>query len=163
MPPYYDGQTTRKRSGRQLRFPDTVTYFQTSLPDGLLPTCEEAGVLGALTGVIGSMQALEIIKEVTGTGDSLAGRLILYDAKACRFQEISYSRRRGNLASPTREVGNCRFSQRTATSRNFVNSETSFCYPIGAYAECTIDTLKTAGHFKIAGTEGIWSMNSNQL
>ena len=66
--------------------------FPNKPPDGLLPTCEEAGVLGALTGVIGSMQALEIIKEITGTGDSLAGRLVLYDAKACRFQEISYSR-----------------------------------------------------------------------
>jgi len=57
-----------------------------------LPSCEEAGVLGALTGVMGSMQALEVIKEICGFGDSLVGRLVLYDAKACRWQQISYAR-----------------------------------------------------------------------
>jgi adenylyltransferase/sulfurtransferase len=39
------------------------------------------------------MQALEIIKEITGTGESLTGRLLLYDAKSARFQEIEYSRK----------------------------------------------------------------------
>ena len=48
-------------------------------PDGLLPSCEEAGIVGALTGIIGSMQALEVIKEITGAGESLAGRLVMYD------------------------------------------------------------------------------------
>lgn len=66
--------------------------FPQQPPEGLLPSCEEAGILGALTGVIGSMQALEIIKEITETGDSLAGRLLLYDAKSARFQEIAYAR-----------------------------------------------------------------------
>lgn len=64
--------------------------FPEKPPEGLLPTCEEAGILGALTGVIGSMQALEIIKEITETGESLAGRLLLYDAKSTRFREIVY-------------------------------------------------------------------------
>jgi molybdopterin-synthase adenylyltransferase len=53
-------------------------------PPGLVPSCEEAGILGALTGIIGSIQALEAIKEILGIGDSLAGRLLLYDALAAR-------------------------------------------------------------------------------
>ena len=49
-------------------------------PPGLVPSCEEAGVLGALTGVVGAMQAMEVIKEVLGLGQSLAGKVMLYDA-----------------------------------------------------------------------------------
>jgi molybdopterin-synthase adenylyltransferase len=56
-----------------------------SPPPGLVPSCEEAGILGALTGIIGSIQALEAIKEIVGVGDSLAGRLLLYDALAARM------------------------------------------------------------------------------
>ncbi len=74
-------------------YPRYRDIFPQKPPDGLLPTCEEAGILGALTGIIGSMQALEIIKEITETGESLAGRLILYDAKSTRFQEITYKRK----------------------------------------------------------------------
>jgi adenylyltransferase/sulfurtransferase len=53
-------------------------------PPGLLPTCEEAGILGALTGIIGSIQAIEVIKELVGIGEGLAGKLLLYDALAAR-------------------------------------------------------------------------------
>jgi len=63
-------------------------------PDGLLPACAEAGILGALTGVIGSIQALEVLKVVAGIGEPLIGRLLLYDALAQRFDEIRYKRRR---------------------------------------------------------------------
>jgi len=49
-------------------------------PPGSVPACAEAGVLGALGGVMGSLQALEVIKEIAGIGDSLSGRLLLYDA-----------------------------------------------------------------------------------
>ena len=48
-------------------------------PPGSVPSCTEAGILGALTGVMGSMQALEALKEILGIGESLAGRLLLYD------------------------------------------------------------------------------------
>ncbi|MEM7300074.1 MAG: molybdopterin-synthase adenylyltransferase MoeB [Pseudomonadota bacterium] len=66
--------------------------FPTPPEPGTIPTCEEAGVLGALTGILGSMQALEVIKEITGVGDGLVGRLLLYDARRCRFQLLNYRR-----------------------------------------------------------------------
>lgn len=56
-------------------------------PRGLFPACEEAGILGALPGILGSMQAMEVIKEILGIGESLAGRLLMYDALATRFYE----------------------------------------------------------------------------
>ena len=56
-------------------------------PRGLFPACEEAGVLGALPGILGAMQAMEVIKEILGIGESLAGRLLMYDALASRFYE----------------------------------------------------------------------------
>jgi adenylyltransferase/sulfurtransferase len=61
-------------------------------PAGLAPVCAEAGIIGALTGIIGSLQALEIIKELTGAGESLAGRLLLYDALAAEFRTIRLRR-----------------------------------------------------------------------
>ena len=56
-------------------------------PRGLFPACEEAGILGALPGILGSMQAMEVIKEILEIGESLAGRLVMYDALATRFYE----------------------------------------------------------------------------
>jgi molybdopterin/thiamine biosynthesis adenylyltransferase len=67
--------------------------FPAAPPEGLLPTCAEAGILGALTGVIGSLQALEVLKLVAGIGEPLVGRLMLYDGLAQRFDEIRYRRK----------------------------------------------------------------------
>lgn len=68
--------------------------FPAPPPEGLLPTCSEAGILGALTGVLGSLQALEVLKLVAGIGAPLVGRLLLYDGLAQRFEEIRYKRKR---------------------------------------------------------------------
>ncbi|EJC82012.1 dinucleotide-utilizing enzyme possibly involved in molybdopterin or thiamin biosynthesis [Rhizobium leguminosarum bv. trifolii WSM2297] len=68
--------------------------FPEAPPAGLIPACAEAGVIGALTGVIGTMMAMEAIKLVTGTGEPLVGRLLLYDALAARFDTVRYKRRR---------------------------------------------------------------------
>jgi len=57
-------------------------------PSGMIPSCSEAGVIGALAGVAGSLQAAEVVKEIIGIGDSLAGRLILYDALGATFRTI---------------------------------------------------------------------------
>jgi molybdopterin-synthase adenylyltransferase len=56
-------------------------------PRGSFPACEEAGVLGALPGILGSMMAMEVIKELLEIGESLAGRILMYDALWARFFE----------------------------------------------------------------------------
>src|SRR5713226_8606860 len=57
-------------------------------PPGLVTSCAEGGVLGVLPGIIGSIQALETIKLILGTGDTLVGRLLLFDALQLRFREL---------------------------------------------------------------------------
>ncbi len=66
--------------------------FPEAPPPGTTPTCEEAGVLGALAGVLGSMMALETIREIVGFGESLVGRLVMLDARAMRFETLRYAR-----------------------------------------------------------------------
>src|SRR5262245_30675578 len=58
-------------------------------PPGLVPSCAEGGVLGVLPGVIGTIQALETLKLMLGVGESLVGRLLLFDALAMRFRELT--------------------------------------------------------------------------
>src|SRR6202166_1180518 len=57
-------------------------------PPGLVPSCAEGGVLGILPGIVGSIQAMETIKLILGTGEPLVGRLLLFDALAMRFREL---------------------------------------------------------------------------
>ncbi len=57
-------------------------------PPGLVPSCAEGGVLGVLPGLLGIIQATEVIKLILGSGDSLVGRLLLVDALAMRFREL---------------------------------------------------------------------------
>jgi sulfur-carrier protein adenylyltransferase/sulfurtransferase len=61
--------------------------------DGLVPNCAEAGVLGVLPGVMGTIQATEAIKLIVGAGEPLVGRLLTYDALAMRFDEFRFKRR----------------------------------------------------------------------
>jgi adenylyltransferase/sulfurtransferase len=61
-------------------------------PPGTVPTCAEAGVLGALAGVVGSLMALEVLRAVVGFGESLVGRLLMIDARAMRFETLDYQR-----------------------------------------------------------------------
>ncbi|MBZ8133564.1 molybdopterin-synthase adenylyltransferase MoeB [Afifella sp. IM 167] len=74
------------------RFSD---LFPAPPPEGLVPSCAEAGIVGALTGIVGSIQALEAIKLVAGFGEPLIGRLLLYDGLSQRFETIVYRRRSG--------------------------------------------------------------------
>jgi adenylyltransferase/sulfurtransferase len=60
-------------------------------PPGTVPACAEAGVLGALAGVVGSMMALELIREIVGFGEGLVGRLLMIDARAMRFETLRYA------------------------------------------------------------------------
>ncbi len=60
-------------------------------PVGTVPTCAEAGILGALVGVLGSMMALEVIREIVGFGEGLVGRMLMVDARAMRFTTLGYA------------------------------------------------------------------------
>lgn len=57
-------------------------------PEGLVPPCSEAGILGAVTGVMGTLQATETIKEIIGIGTSLSGYLLIWDALAMEFRKV---------------------------------------------------------------------------
>ena len=65
--------------------------FPEAPPEGTVPSCAEAGIIGALAGVVGTLMAMEAIKVITGAGDPLIGRLLLYDGLAARFDTISYA------------------------------------------------------------------------
>lgn len=60
-------------------------------PAGTTPACAEAGILGALTGVLGALMALEVLRAIVGFGDSLVGRLLLIDAMGMRFETLDYA------------------------------------------------------------------------
>jgi molybdopterin/thiamine biosynthesis adenylyltransferase len=72
------------------RNPSYRDLFPEPPPAGLVPSCAQAGVLGALTGVMGTLQAMEAIKLITGIGEPLVGRLLLYDALGARFDTVRY-------------------------------------------------------------------------
>ena len=65
--------------------------FPTPPPAGSVPACAEAGILGALPGVVGSMMALEVMREIVGFGEGLVRRLLMIDARAMRFETLSYA------------------------------------------------------------------------
>ena len=90
----FDGTLTTIR-GHERR-PDgqpNPTYrclFPEPPPEGTVPACAEAGILGALAGVMGSMLALEVIREIVGFGEGLVGRMLMVDARAMRFATLDY-------------------------------------------------------------------------
>ena len=69
-------------------WPSYRCLFPEAPPPGTVANCAEVGVLGAVVGVIGTLQATEVLKEVIGIGDSLAGRLMIYDALGARFEQV---------------------------------------------------------------------------
>ena len=66
--------------------------FPSPPPPGMVPNCAEAGVLGALTGLVGSIQATEALKYFLGIGESLSSRLLLIDALSMNFREVKLKR-----------------------------------------------------------------------
>ena len=82
----FEGQATVFMPGQET--PCYRCLFPAPPPPGTVPSCAEGGVFGVLPGVIGSIQATEAIKIITGEGDTLEGRLLLYDALTMDFQEM---------------------------------------------------------------------------
>jgi adenylyltransferase/sulfurtransferase len=90
-------------SGAVLRFDGQLSTFKSHLgganpcyrciypeapPEGLIPSCAEGGVLGAVAGVVGTLQATEVLKEVLGVGAGLSGRLMIYDGLTAEFRKV---------------------------------------------------------------------------
>jgi adenylyltransferase/sulfurtransferase len=88
----FEGQLATYASHRGAPFPCQRCLHPEPPPEGLVPTCSEAGVLGAVTGVMGTLQATEVLKEILGIGESMAGRLLLWDALAMRFRVVKLRR-----------------------------------------------------------------------
>jgi adenylyltransferase/sulfurtransferase len=91
----FDGTLTTLRphergKGGQLN-PTYRCLFPEPPPPGTVPACSEAGILGALVGVMGSMIALEVIREIVGFGEGLVGRLLMVDTRAMRFETLNYA------------------------------------------------------------------------
>jgi len=86
----FDGQLATYRG-----FEEGRPCYRCLMPEapepGSVPSCAEAGVLGALTGIMGSLQGLEVIKELLGLGDTMAGRLLIYDALGATFRTVKIS------------------------------------------------------------------------
>src|SRR6476469_5979803 len=91
----FDGTLTTVRAherGRDGRpNPTYRCLFPEPPPPGTVPACSEAGILGALVGVLGSMMALEVIREIVGFGEGLVGRLLMIDTRSMRFETLNYA------------------------------------------------------------------------
>lgn len=96
---FFEGKTLV--SGSMFRFDGQVSVFKPHEgfpcyrclypeppPKGMVPSCQEAGVLGALAGVVGVLQAVEAVKELLGIGDVLAGHLMIFDALGMTFRKV---------------------------------------------------------------------------
>jgi molybdopterin/thiamine biosynthesis adenylyltransferase len=91
----FDGSLTTIRAHETradgMRNPTYRCLFPEPPPEGTVPACAEAGILGALPGLLGSLMALEIIREIVGFGEGLVGRLLMVDARSLRFETLSYA------------------------------------------------------------------------
>jgi molybdopterin-synthase adenylyltransferase len=86
----FDGQLATFRAGNRgdKPYPCYRCIFPEPPPRDEAPNCSETGILGAMAGVMGTLQALEVMKEIIGIGDTLAGRLLIYDALAATVRTV---------------------------------------------------------------------------
>lgn len=80
----FDGQLSTFKPGG----PCYRCIYREAPPEGQIPSCSQAGILGAIAGTMGSLQATEVLKELLGIGDSLAGTLVIYDALSVTFRNV---------------------------------------------------------------------------
>ncbi len=84
----FDGQLATFKSHEGGANPCYRCIYPEAPPPGLIPSCAEGGVLGALAGTMGSLQATEVIKELLGIGESLSGSLMIYDGLSTSFRKV---------------------------------------------------------------------------
>jgi molybdopterin-synthase adenylyltransferase len=89
----FDGQISTYKAWQGAGHPCLRCIFPAAPSEDAVPSCAQAGVLGALAGTLGSMQATEVVKEILGIGRSLSGRLLMYDALAGSFDEMAIGKR----------------------------------------------------------------------
>ena len=88
----FDGQISTFKAYAEGDGPCYRCLFREPPPPGQIPSCAEAGVLGALCGMLGSFQATEVLKELLGIGEGLSGSLMVVDALAANFRKITVRR-----------------------------------------------------------------------
>lgn len=88
----FDGQISVFKAHLGAPHPCYRCLFPEPPPADLIPRCEEAGILGAVAGVVGTLQATEVLKEILGLGESLSGGLVVYDALSTTFRKIKIRR-----------------------------------------------------------------------
>ena len=88
----FEGQLSVFRGHQGAPHPCHRCLHPEAPPEGLVPTCSEAGVLGAVTGVMGTLQATEALKLILDIGETMSGRLLLWDALDARFRTVKLKR-----------------------------------------------------------------------
>lgn len=91
----FEGQLSTFKAHLGPPHPCYRCLFPEPPPAGLIPSCAEGGILGPAAGVVGSLQAVEVVKELLGLGPSLSGRLLLYDALEVSLHSVRLERRAG--------------------------------------------------------------------
>jgi molybdopterin-synthase adenylyltransferase len=88
----FEGQLSTFKAHLGAPHPCYRCIFREAPPPDLVPRCAEAGIFGAVAGAVGALQASEVLKELLGLGDSLSGRLVLFDALSTRFTTVNVAR-----------------------------------------------------------------------
>jgi len=89
----FDGQISTYKAWSGASHPCLRCLFPAAPSEDAVPSCAQAGVLGALAGTLGALQATEVVKELLGIGRSLSGRLLTYDALDGSFEEMAITKR----------------------------------------------------------------------
>lgn len=85
----FDGQVTTFKPHKDENGPCYRCLYPEPPPEGLVPSCSEAGILGALAGAVGTIQAIEAIKELLGIGNGLSGKLLVFDALRMEWRKLT--------------------------------------------------------------------------
>lgn len=117
--PFSHGGILRFKGQTFTHLPGTACYrcmFKEPPPPGAVPTCSQAGVLGAIAGMLGTIQAAEALKYITGVGELLTNRLLTFDAKTMQFQTFNVRKRK-----------NCELCGEAPTIDHLIDYEQAAC------------------------------------